>query len=93
MINLEEVSWYQDGITKRYVQENAEDLAEPEKLKPAELATAITYCTEVKNPFADELVNRSSSGQTKIKYRNAPYPAMVKEAVAAAAREFGITII
>lgn len=93
MISLEGISWYNDGITRRYIREHAEELTEPKKMEPVALAAALTYCTEAKNPFAEELVSRSRSEQTKIKYRTAPYVKMAMEAVEEAAREFGIEII
>lgn len=93
MINLDTVNWYNDGVTRRYLREHADELLEPEKMTPNELASAICYIDGVKNPYADELVKRASSDKNKVKYHNAPDAKTAMEAVVAVAKEFGIKII
>ena len=50
-----------DGITRRWLEEHAEELTHPSAMKPALLATACTYTRGVNNPFAWELVRRAGS--------------------------------
>ena len=59
MLDLLQVNWRRDSITRRYVAEHETELSAPESMPPAMLAEAATYCRVVTNPYAEELVKRA----------------------------------
>lgn len=58
-MDLTQVNWRQDGITRRYVADHETELATPSSMNPDQLAGATTYCQEITNPYAEELVKRA----------------------------------
>lgn len=60
-IEIPNVEWKNDGITRRYVTENAGMLANPSKMEPSKLADATTYCATIRNPYAEELMKRAGN--------------------------------
>lgn len=63
-LDLSSVEWKDDGITRNYVKENAEELAAPRKMTPSSLSDAITYCKTFINPYAEELMRRAGNLKT-----------------------------
>lgn len=61
MLDLNEVNWINDCITRRYVREHADKLQEPEKMGTRELGDAVTYCQTFFNPYAEELMRRAGN--------------------------------
>lgn len=57
-LDLATINWRQDGMTQRYVGDNAEELTKPTKMSPIQLANALTYCENFYNPYAEELMRR-----------------------------------
>lgn len=62
-MDLTQVNWRQDGITRRYVAEHAAELTTPSSMSPDQLAGATTYCQEITNPYAEELARRAGLGE------------------------------
>ncbi len=58
-MDLTQVNWRQDGITRRYVAEHTAELTTPSSMSPDQLAGATTYCQDSANPYAEELVRRA----------------------------------
>jgi len=61
MINLNEVNWYQDGVTRDYIERNSYELLYPENMTPRALGDAVTYCETFFNPYAEELMRRAGN--------------------------------
>lgn len=59
MIDIEDVNWKNDSITRRYIEDMGEMLKRPARMSAARLAEACTYCTSNDNPYAYELLNRA----------------------------------
>lgn len=59
MLDLLQVNWRRDSITRRYVTDHETVLSAPESMSPAMLAEAATYCRVVTNPYVEELVKRA----------------------------------
>lgn len=58
-INLYDIPWRQDSITRRYIRENADILTSPASMTPLQLAEAQTYCRTTYTPYASELASRA----------------------------------
>ena len=63
MLNLSKVNWYEDGLTRNFIQKHRAGLENPESLDVGVLTEAITYCQTYDNPFSEELVRRAGSIQ------------------------------
>lgn len=59
MIDIIRINWKEDGITRRFVTDNRDVLRHPEKMGALMLGNACTYCRDIYNPFAEELMRRS----------------------------------
>ena len=86
MIDIENVNWKNDSITRRYIEDMGEILKRPARLSAARLAEACTYCTSNDNPYAYELLDRAGLFE---KYRLADYEEGAK-ILRKAAKSFGI---
>ncbi len=60
-LDLRGVCWRNTRATEEFVQDNAAELAWPEKMTADRLGTAATYCDAWENPFSEELVKRAGS--------------------------------
>lgn len=58
-IDLEQVNWRQDWITRRYIAEHETELTDLSTMSPYSLAGATTYCQDIDNPYAEELTKRA----------------------------------
>ncbi len=89
MINLEQVNWREDAVTRRFIAKHEAELTDPSSMTPDLLADATTYCQGDTNPYAEELARRA--GMLK-KYR---YTSGKKryEVVCRAAKCFNILLI
>lgn len=90
MIDIESVNWYEDSVTKKYVEENAAALADPPKMSVEELGTACTYCDSVHNPYAEELCRLAGSLR---KFQEANDNKEACAVLYRAARAFGFELI
>lgn len=59
MIELAKVNWKEDGITRKFINDNQDLLKHPEKMDALMLGDAVTYCKTIYNPFAEEIMRRS----------------------------------
>lgn len=59
MLNLDQVNWREDTITRRFIAEHLVELADPSSMSPGMLADATTYCRDITNPYAEELARRA----------------------------------
>ncbi len=59
MLDLTQICWYDDRITKSFIRENEEELSNLSSMPIQLLVEAITYCTSYDNPFVEELLSRS----------------------------------
>jgi len=59
MLDLTQICWRDDRITKSFVRENEEELSNPSSMPIQLLMEAITYCIDHDNPFVKELLLRS----------------------------------
>ena len=59
MIELSSVEWRNDRITRKYAEENREQLERPEAMEPFKLGEACTYCKTIENPYTYEIMRRS----------------------------------
>lgn len=89
-MNLENINWADDGITRKWVSGHRAALEFLESVNPKLLAEAATYCTDFMNPFTLELIKRA--GKTWQFDRAANEAAQVK-IIKEAARSFDIIII
>ena len=92
MLDLKTINWRQDRITERYVEENHELLALPEKMTPSQLATTITYCASWINPYSEALIRKAGHNRPAPVYWTGEEEREYGKYVKAAARQFGITI-
>ena len=58
-LDLSKVNWKEDGVTRWFVKEYAEELETPEEMTPDQLANATTYCKDMYNPYAEELMRKA----------------------------------
>ncbi len=89
MLDLTQVNWRQDGITRRYIAMHETELIEPTSMTPDLLAGATTYCQSVTNPYAEELARRAGLLE---KYR-ATSDVERADIVRRAAKSFNIVLI
>lgn len=59
MLNLEQVNWWQDSVTRRYIAAHETELAAPSSMSPDLLALTTTYCQNLTNPYTEELTKRA----------------------------------
>ena len=59
MLDLEQVNWRQDSVTCRYIAAHEAELTDPSSMSPDLLALTTTYCQNLTNPYAEELVQRA----------------------------------
>ena len=59
MLDLEQVNWRQDSVTRRYIASHKVELADPSSMSPDSLALTTTYCQNLTNPYAEELSKRA----------------------------------
>jgi hypothetical protein len=60
-LELSSIDWKKDTITGNFRRDNAEELLFPDKMTPARLSEATTYCESIQNPFAEELMRRAGN--------------------------------
>ena len=58
-LDLRNIDWKHDFITREYVEENRDMLMRPSQMDARKLGEAITYCRSSWNPFSYELMRRS----------------------------------
>ena len=59
MLDLEQINWWQDSVTFRYVAVHEAELTDPSSMSPDLLALTTTYCQNITNPYAEELAQRA----------------------------------
>ena len=59
-INIAEVNWRNDNITRRYITEHYAQLIHPGTMTAHELADAHTFCIDIENPYAKEICRRAA---------------------------------
>lgn len=59
MIDIDQVGWRQDFVTRCYIAEHEDELTDPASMSPYSLAGATTYCKDIDNPYAMELAKRA----------------------------------
>jgi len=89
-IDISDVEWKDDGITRRYVADRAKELKNPSKMEPTKLADTATYCATINNPYAEELTKRAGNSEA---FRTASDPTKRMKILQNAAKAFGITLI
>ena len=89
MIDLTAVNWRQDRITERYVNEHADLLRRPRKMKPRELGDTCTYCETNDNPYAEELMRRAGNLEA---FQSATTPSEKGKILRQAAKAFGFML-
>lgn len=89
MINLEQVSWREDAVTRRFIAKHEAELADPSSMTPDLLANATTYCQGDTNPYAEELARRADMLE---KYRHTSGEGRY-EVVCRAAKSFNILLV
>lgn len=89
MINLEQVNWRKDAVTRRFIAKHEAELADPSSMTPDSLADATTYCQGDTNPYAEELAKRAGMLE---RYRHTSGKERY-EVVCRAAKGFNILLI
>ena len=89
MLDLEQIDWRQDDITRRYVTEHEAELADPSAASPFSLASAITYCQSIDNPYAEELARRAGLLEKYLRASGIERTDIVRRA----AKSFNISLI
>ena len=89
MLNLDQIDWRQDNITCRYVAEHEAELAEPSAMSHYSLASAVTYCRSIDNPYAEELAGRAGLLEKYLRTSGAEHTDVVRRA----AKSFNILLI
>ena len=74
-----------DRATKEWREDHADEL-DPAKMSPSLLASAITYCETICNPFTDEIVRRSG---VRKRYETEP----LRDTMRRACRHYNIQIL
>ena len=59
MLDLEQINWRQDSVTRRYIAVHEAKLTDPSFMSPDLLALTTTYCRNFTNPYAEELAKRA----------------------------------
>ena len=59
MLDLEQVNWRQDSVTRCYIAAHEAELADPSSMSPDLLALTTTHCQNLTNPYAEELARRA----------------------------------
>ena len=59
MLDLEQINWWQDSVTRRYIAAHEAELTDPSSMSPDLLALTTTYCQNLTNPYAEELAKRA----------------------------------
>ena len=59
MLDIEQVNWRQDSVTRRYIASHKAELTDPSSMSPDSLALTTTYCQNLTNPYAEELAKRA----------------------------------
>ena len=59
MLDLEQINWWPDSITQRYIAAHEAELTDPSSMSPDLLALTTTYCQNLTNPYAEELAKRA----------------------------------
>ena len=59
MLDLGQINWLQDCVTRRYIAAHEAELADPSSMSPDLLALTTTYCQNLTNPYAKELAERA----------------------------------
>ena len=59
MLDLEQINWWQDSVTRRYIAAHEDELTDPSSISPDLLALTTTYCQNLTNPYAEELAKRA----------------------------------
>lgn len=80
MIELTQVNWRKDSVTRRYVCEHKAELATPSAMSPNQLAEATTYCQNSTNPFAEELARRAELLEKYLHTSGAERTSIVRQA-------------
>ena len=89
MLNLQDINWRQDSVTRRYIKEHKIELTTPNSMSPEQLAGATTFCQDVFNPYAEELTRRAGLLE---QYLYTPGISRI-DVVREAARRFNIQLI
>ena len=59
MLDLEQINWRQDSVTRSYIVAHEAELIDPSSMSPELLALTTTYCQNLTNPYAEELAKRA----------------------------------
>ena len=59
MLDLKQINWWQDSVTRRYIAVHEAELTDPPSMSPELLALTTTYCQNLINPYAEELAKRA----------------------------------
>ena len=59
MIDINDVEWYDDGITRRFIKRMGDKLTDPEHMTVNDLTLTITYIEDFDNPYSREMMRRS----------------------------------
>lgn len=60
-MDIRNIQWKNDFVTRAFIREHGEDITDVETMTASDLATTLTYCKTVDNPYAKELVNRTGA--------------------------------
>lgn len=90
MLDLTQICWYNDRVTRNFIEKNGAELSDPSSMKIQLLMEAITYCKSYDNPFVAELLSRS--GHTD-QYNAASNDHDRHEVLLASARAFNYILI
>ena len=60
-MDIRSVQWKNDFVTRAFLREHGEDITDVETMTASDLASTLTYCKTVDNPYAKELVNRTGA--------------------------------
>ena len=59
MLDLKQINWWQDSVTRSYIAAHEAELIDPSSMSPELLALTTTYCQNLTNPYAEELAKRA----------------------------------
>lgn len=64
-MEIANINWRKDRITREFVEENEDRLREPDNMTPEELCEAITYCHTIENPYTDMLIFKAGMSERR----------------------------
>ena len=89
MLDLEQINWWKDSVTHRYIAAHEAELTDPPSMSPDLLALTTTYCQTLTNPYAEELAKRAGLLEKYLRTSDEERADIVRRA----AKRFNIVLI